>query len=100
MGKSPLVWWSTMGFLENLKNKIAHEYIQKIKARDIVSKERCPYKVIIMRISESNPDGSHGATCFEKTEYVETEDEADDMGKLEWTKGHEIEIWKLIRRYK
>jgi len=91
-----------MNFWEKFKRKCAREYTSSILIEDSSKKEKCKWMILVYgnRIDDLIPGDKQNIIPFEETHYTKTKAEAEEYGKVEFDKGHNVEIWKLIRRWK
>ena len=88
-----------MKFWNNFKRKCALSYIASIDIKNKANSERCRYKLEISGVELNDLDNPPRRIPFERSQYIEKKDEAEDLGKLEYTNGNQVELWYLIRRW-
>jgi len=91
-----------MKFWNEFKERCAKEYISSIVTVDKSKKERCGWMVLVFgqRVDDLIPGDKQNLMPFEETYYFRNKEEAEESGKLAWNKGHNVEIWKLAKRWK
>ncbi len=91
-----------MKFWERYKEKCAKEYISSIVTSDKSKKENNKWMLLIFghRVDDLIPGDKQKTIPFEETYYTKTKKEAEESGKIAWKDGHNVEIWKLVKRWK
>ena len=82
------------------KKKIK-KFLELINPIDKSNKERCRFKVQVsgVTLDDLDPTGPPREIPFSRELYKETENDAIELGKLEYANGNEVEIWKLVKRW-
>ena len=89
-----------MKIWEHFKRKCALSYLESIIPLDKTKKEKYKWKVEVRGEHIDDLISPPERIPFEKTEHIATQKEAESYGKMQWKNGCEVEIWKLVKRWK
>jgi len=89
-----------MKFWNNFKEKCALEYLDNLGIKENSSKEKLKYKILVAgtRLDDLIEE-SHNEMPFEEEHMFSNKQKAIQFGKNESGKGHNVELWNLMKRW-